>query len=106
MLKFLRKLFRFLKKVIMFVIKTFIILGLIGVATLLIARAVTAIHSWGRIHSLENAPQARVAIVFGAGLWRDGSPTPVLRDRVKTAADLYFQNKIEKILFYRAGFFL
>lgn len=82
----------------MFVIKTFVILGLIGAAILLIARAVTALHSRSRIHSLENAPQARVAIVFGAGLWRDGSPTPVLRDRVKTAADLYFQKKIEKIL--------
>jgi vancomycin permeability regulator SanA len=36
--------------------------------------------------------------VFGAGLWRDGSPTPVLRDRVATAADLYFAGKVEKIL--------
>jgi vancomycin permeability regulator SanA len=38
------------------------------------------------------------AIVFGAGLWRDGSPTPVLRDRVATAAQLYFEGKVEKIL--------
>jgi SanA protein len=31
-------------------------------------------------------------------LWRDGSPTPVLRDRVATAAELYFSGKVEKIL--------
>ncbi|MFH1906686.1 MAG: ElyC/SanA/YdcF family protein, partial [Chloroflexota bacterium] len=34
---------------------------------------------------------------LGAGLWRDGSPTPVLRDRV-AAADLYFNGKVEKLL--------
>jgi SanA protein len=39
-----------------------------------------------------------VAIVFGAGLWWDGSPSPVLRDRVATAAQLYFSGKVKKIL--------
>ena len=29
---------------------------------------------------------------------RDGSPTPVLRDRVATAAQLYFAGKVEKLL--------
>lgn len=40
----------------------------------------------------------RVAIVFGAGLRRDGTPTPILRDRVETAASLYFNGKVEKLL--------
>jgi SanA protein len=39
-----------------------------------------------------------VAVVFGAGLQRDGTPSPVLRDRVATAVDLYFAGKVEKIL--------
>jgi SanA protein len=39
-----------------------------------------------------------VVIVFGAGLWRDGSPTPILYDRVATAVDLYRAGKAEKIL--------
>jgi SanA protein len=39
-----------------------------------------------------------VAIVFGAGLRRDGTPTPILRDRVDTAASLYFSGKVEKLL--------
>lgn len=30
---------------------------------------------------------------------RDGSPTSVLRDRVTTAANLYFDGKVEKLLF-------
>lgn len=41
---------------------------------------------------------APAAIVFGAGLNRDRSPTPVLRDRVATAVDLYFSGKVNKIL--------
>ena len=40
----------------------------------------------------------RIAIVFGAGLWKDGSPTPVLRDRVTTAARLYESGIVKKIL--------
>jgi SanA protein len=39
-----------------------------------------------------------LAIVFGAGLRRDGSPSPVLRDRVATAAELYFDSKVQKVL--------
>lgn len=50
------------------------------------------------IHPLAQAPGGRVAIVFGAGLQRDGTPSPILRDRVTTAADLYFAKKVEKIL--------
>lgn len=51
-----------------------------------------------KIHSVEDAPTAQAAIVFGAGLTRDGRPTPVLRDRVATAVDLYFAGKVEKLL--------
>jgi vancomycin permeability regulator SanA len=46
----------------------------------------------------DQVPTERVAIVFGAGLWRDGSPTPVLRDRVAQAAELFFAGKVEKLL--------
>jgi SanA protein len=50
------------------------------------------------LYDLKDAPQKRVAIVFGAGLLRDGRPTPALRDRVATAADLYRAGKVEKLL--------
>lgn len=48
--------------------------------------------------SLEEVPARPVALVLGAGLWRDGSPTPVLRDRVAAAADLYLAGKVRKLL--------
>lgn len=51
-----------------------------------------------RTKPLESIPSSRVAIVFGAGLQSDGSPSPVLKDRVSTAVKLYFADKVDKIL--------
>jgi SanA protein len=51
------------------------------------------------VYTAADVPPHRVAIVFGAGLWRNGNPTPVLIDRVTTAANLYFAGKVEKLLF-------
>ena len=45
-----------------------------------------------------DVPPAPVALVLGAGLWADGSPTPALRDRVETAVDLYKAGKVKKLV--------
>ena len=47
---------------------------------------------------VQAVPPASVALVLGAGLWADGSPTPVLYDRVATAADLYRAGVVKKLL--------
>jgi len=70
----------------------------LGSVILLVPRLITAIYATPRMYSAEKSPSRPVAIVFGAGLWRDGSPTPVLRDRVAMAASLYFAGKVEKLL--------
>jgi len=72
--------------------------AVLGMVALIVPRLITAVHALGRVYQVGDAPARRVAIVFGAGLWRDGSPTPVLRDRVATAAELYFSGKVEKLL--------
>lgn len=69
-----------------------------GLATFLLPRLITFIYSQPRTYRADGVPQKRVAIVFGAGLLRDGSPTAVLRDRVKTAVELYQGGKVEKLL--------
>ncbi len=69
-----------------------------GVLVLGLPRLLVAIYAAPRTYTPQTAPKARVAIVFGAGLQRDGTPSPVLRDRVAAAADLYKAGKIEKIL--------
>jgi SanA protein len=72
---------------------------------LTIPALVCALRVWvharaaGRIHaSIGNVPPTPVALVLGAGLWGDGSPTPALYDRVATAVDLYKTGKVQKLL--------
>jgi SanA protein len=71
---------------------------LLGLAVLILPRLLTALYALPRTFTVEAAPPAPVAIVFGAGLGRDGSPTRVLKDRIDTAARLYFAGKVKKIL--------
>ncbi len=69
-----------------------------GIVVLGLPVLIAKISAQSKTHSPQAAPSAPAAIVFGAGLMRDGSPTPILRDRVATAADLYFSGKVEKLL--------
>jgi vancomycin permeability regulator SanA len=89
-----QKLNRFIKMFVKFIFYA----SLTGLVILVLPRLITAIYATSRIQSVEEIDAAPVAVVFGAGLWRDGSPTPVLRDRVETASELYFANKVEKLL--------
>jgi SanA protein len=79
-------------------LKIVIILAILGLIVLVASRLVTAAAARGRIYPAAQVPSRRVAIVFGAGLWRDGTPTPLLIDRVTAAADLYNAGKVEKLL--------
>ena len=47
---------------------------------------------------VEQVPRRPVAIVLGAGLWPDGSLTPVAADRVRTAGDLYAAGSVDTLL--------
>jgi SanA protein len=78
--------------------RKFLLLGLGTLLVVCIPRLVTGLYAAGRVVELEESPSRRVAIVFGAGLRRDGTPTTILRDRVETAVRLYFDGKVEKIL--------
>jgi SanA protein len=69
-----------------------------GIAALSLPRLITTLHARQRVFSVEDVPARRVAVVFGAGITRDGRPTPDLAYRVAAAADLYFAGKVEKLL--------
>lgn len=77
-----------------------ILLAGVGAAALILlfSRLAVSLYARSRIFSPTAVPARAVAIVFGAGLWRDGSPTPVLQDRVTTAVDLYHAGKVKKLL--------
>lgn len=87
-----------LKKLIKFVFKTMFYLAGLTILIFGFPVLLTRILAWARIFSVDESPKAPVAIVFGAGLNYDGTPTAVLRDRVATAADLYFDGKVQKLL--------
>jgi SanA protein len=87
-----------LKHILKLMMKIFMLIFLLGFLSLTIPRLVTGLFAKPRVYSGEEVPLKKVAIVFGAGLRRDGSPTPILRDRVITAVDLYLNGKVEKLL--------
>jgi len=72
--------------------------GALGLLGLIIPRLITAFHAWKIIYQVDESPVERVAIIFGAGLRRDGTPTAILRDRVETGAKLYLNGKVKKLL--------
>lgn len=75
-------------------------LGGLGVAVLTVGglRLLTTGLYRGQIYTPAEAPAERVAVVFGAGLLRNGQATAVLYDRVATAAELYHLGKVDKLL--------
>src|SRR5688572_3666537 len=87
----LKRLFKFLWRLIL-------ILGAVGLVGLFLPRIITTMYAADRIFQKESAPAEETAIVFGAGLRRDGRPSPILRDRVQTAASLYLNGKVKKLL--------
>jgi SanA protein len=51
-----------------------------------------------RVADVPASAEPRVAIVLGAGIAPNGGPSPVLYDRVVTAAELYKTGKVRKLL--------
>jgi len=73
-------------------------LGLLGLFVLGLVRIVIILAAKPKTFSVEDASVRRVAIVFGAEVKKDGTPSAVLRDRVETAVELYKNGKVEKLL--------
>jgi SanA protein len=86
------------KKIFKMILRLLIYAGIACVLILGVSRLAIEWYSQPKIYKPANDVTSKVAIVFGAGLTRDGNPTAVLRDRVATAADLFFSGKVEKLL--------
>ena len=87
-----------LKKIIKFSTRFAQILSLLVLLGLLFPKLIVWLFASPRIFTKEGVPAGRVAIVFGAGLRYDGTPTAILRDRVQTAVQLYQLGKVNKLL--------
>jgi SanA protein len=86
------------KRILKFIRKLLLALAALGLLAMFLPRLITVVYSWTRIYTIDSAPTKQVAIVFGAGLTRQGYPTAILRDRVETAVQLYFAGKVQKLL--------
>ena len=85
-------------KILKFFSRIILLFGVLGILILGLPTLIAELYGRNRVYSISEVSPMPVAIVFGAGLSRDGSPSPVLRDRVATAAQLYFEGKVQKLL--------
>lgn len=73
----------------------------VGVGALLLAGAnALVLHAGGTgtFTRVTDVPPRAVAIVLGARIFRDGTPSPILEDRLAAARDLYRAGKVRRIL--------
>lgn len=87
-----------MKKLVTLVRKILRAALVIGLLALILPRIMSTLFAHSRSYTTETTQSYPVAIVFGAGLWWNGEPTPVLRDRVATAAALYHSGKVSQLL--------
>ena len=86
------------KRIFKWIWRIILTAGALGLLGLILPRLITGIYASNRIYQVDKSPAERVAIIFGAGLRRDGTPTAILSDRVETGARLYLNGKVEKLL--------
>jgi len=87
-----------LKRILKWIHRHLLLFGGMALLLVLLPRLITGMSATNHIYKETEAPAERVAIIFGAGIRSDGTPTAMLRDRVLTGADLYFSGKVEKLL--------
>jgi SanA protein len=87
-----------LKRILKWIHRHLLLFGGMALLLVLLPRLITGRSATNHIYKETEAPAERVAIIFGAGIRSDGTPTAMLRDRVLTGADLYFSGKVEKLL--------
>jgi SanA protein len=75
-----------------------ILIAALPVMIVLLVRGITALWARDRIYTIQNVPERRVAIIFGALVFEDGRLSHMLADRVATGADLYHAGKADVLL--------
>ncbi|XYI01637.1 vancomycin high temperature exclusion protein [Sorangium sp. So ce1128] len=76
---------------------TLVLLLLAGGAALASAR-LWVLRSARIYRELDAVPRGEVAIVPGALVWRDGTPSAILEDRLAAALELYRAGKVRRVL--------
>jgi SanA protein len=74
--------------------------GLVVVAALVVGvpNAIVILGAGGAGHDPEHARHAQVALIPGASAYTDGTPTPILADRLAAGAALYRDHRVDRVL--------
>jgi SanA protein len=73
-------------------------LGLITFFIVALARIIFLLNAYPQTFTEDDVPAKQVAIVFGAEVKKDGTPSTILRDRIETAVALYKSGRVKKLL--------
>ena len=87
-----------LKKITTIIFRISLYASLLGLVIIALTRMIFLGKASAHTFSQDNVPSRPVAIVFGAEVKKDGTPSVVLRDRLETAVALYKSGKVEKLL--------
>jgi vancomycin permeability regulator SanA len=79
-------------------ISAVIVLVLFALAVLTTNLVITRSANDSIVKSPEEAPHAQAAIILGARVYADGTPSPMLQDRLETGIKLYKLGKVDKLL--------
>ncbi len=77
---------------------TMLVFLLVGILVPALSRLWTEAMARPYIVSIEQAPPEEVAVVFGAGVYRDGRPSRALASRLETALRLYQRGKVQRLI--------
>jgi SanA protein len=80
------------------ILRVAIRLSVLGTLAVILIRGIFLFKASPQTFTKDDVPSRRVAIVFGAEVKKDGTPSVVLKDRVEMAAELYKSGKVEKLL--------
>ncbi len=74
------------------------VLALAGAAAVVVANVIVLRGGRGSVEDAGEAPRAQVAIILGAGLDADGSPSSMLADRIAAGAELYRAGRVRRLI--------
>lgn len=73
-------------------------MAVVGVVVVVVVEAAVTAGSRDRMYSVSSVPTRPVALVLGAQIYPDGTPSPFLKGRLDLAVQLYEQGKVRAIL--------
>jgi SanA protein len=92
--------FKFKRRPVLWTIVAVIVLLILALLVVVLATSLVITSSAGShiVKSAQDAPKAKVAIILGALVYTDGTPSPMLGDRLATGVALYKAGKVQKLL--------